>query len=723
MKSYSVIFICVFGLLMACSSNTQSVMLTDKVDPKIGSGGHGHVFVGANVPFGMIQVGPTSVTQGWDWCSGYHDSDSTVIGFSHTHLSGTGCGDLLDVTVMPVVGKDLVYERGCTDSIGSGLWSYTDRSREIVRPGYYSVPLSRYGINAEMTSTSRVGFHRYTFPDSEEAAIVFDLQNGGNWDTPNDVHLEAVSDRRIQGWRHSQGWAKDQKVYFVADFSRPFKSFELKDEDCLYGRADFSTKSSEPLLMKVALSPVSIEGAEANMEAELPGWDFDLTVDHADKKWNEELSKIRIKGATVEEEKIFYTSLYHAMIAPSEFCDVNGDYRGADGVVVKGHPRSTYTTYSLWDTYRAAMPLLSIIQPERYADMINTMVDIFDKQGRLPVWHLWGCETDCMVGNPGLIVVADAIVKKIPGVNFEHAYKALLATAMDTIRGNGLRQKYGYIPFDLYPKESIAFDMEYALADWAVAQASLVMQDSISYKYYNDRSHSYRNYFDATTGFMRGKDSQGEWRTPFNVFNASHRNNDYCEGTAWQYTWLVPHDVNGLRDCFGSDEKMLSKLDSLFLASSILEGEQVSPDVSGMIGQYAHGNEPGHHTAYLYTMLGYPDKTADKVREILSTMYTAKPDGICGNEDVGQMSAWYVLSALGLYEVEPGSGRYWFGVPLFSEVEISVPAGKFHIVTEGNSQRHNYIDKAVLNGKELQNPYINYSDIMAGGELCFKMRE
>ncbi len=722
MKRYSIIYIISSALLVACSGIQKPMSLTERVDPKIGSGGHGHVFVGANVPFGMVQVGPTSVKQGWDWCSGYHESDSTIIGFSHTHLSGTGCGDLLDITVMPIVGKDVVYDRGCVDSIGSGLWSYADRTREIVRPGYYSVPLTRYGINAEMTSTSRVGFHRYSFPDSEEAAIVFDLQNGGNWDTPNDVHMEAMGDTRIQGWRHSHGWAKDQKVYFVADFSRPFDGFEIKGDDGLFGRVSFTTNSSEPILMKVALSPVSVEGAIANMKAELPDWDFDSAVKLADYKWNEELGKIKIKGATENEEKIFYTSLYHTMIAPSEFCDVNGDYRGADGIIVKGHDKSIYTTFSLWDTYRAAMPLLSIIHPERYADMINTMIDICDQQGRLPVWHLWGCETDCMVGNPGLVVVADAIVKKISGVDNNRAYKALISTAMDTIRGNGLRQKYGYIPFDLFPKESVAFDMEYALADWAVAQAALVMGDSVTYKYFNDRSHSYRYYFDATIGFMRGKDSKGKWRTPFNVFDASHRENDYCEGTAWQYTWLVPHDVNGLRDCFGSDERMLSKLDSLFLVNSVLEGEQISPDVSGMIGQYAHGNEPGHHTAYIYTMLGYPDKTADKISEILSTMYSIAPDGICGNEDVGQMSAWYVLSALGLYEVEPGSGRYWFGMPLFSEAEISVPGGTFRIVAEGTSRGQKYIEKAILNGKELENRFIDYSDIMEGGLLQFKMR-
>lgn len=716
-------FVIVFSMALGgCGHRSHTdALLSDYVDPLIGFGGHGHVFVGASVPFGMLQIGPTSVTEGWDWCSGYHQSDSTVIGFSQTHLSGTGCGDLLDITVMPVVGNDLTYARGRVDSIGSGLWSYADRSREVVRPGYYSVPLTRYNINAEMTSTSRVGMHRYTFPDSEEAAVVFDLRDGGAWKSPEDIHMEAVGDRRIQGWRHSQGWAPDQKVFFVAEFSQPFKSFELKGDDGLFGRANFTTSAKEPLLMKVALSAVSVDGAVANMEKELPDWDFDATAQLADNLWNNELGKVRIKGGTDEQKRIFYTALYHSMIAPSEFSDVTGNWRGADGKVHKSDGSAKYTTYSLWDTYRAEMPLLSIFQPERYADMINTMSDICEEQGRLPVWHLWGCETDCMVGSPAIPVMADAIVKNIPGVDRERAYKALLKTAMDTIRGNGLRQKYGYIPFDMW-NESVAYDMEYALADGAVALAAKAMGDSLNYKYFTDRSHSYRNYFDPSTGFMRGKDSKGNWREPFNVLDASHRANDYCEGNAWQYTWLVPHDVEGLKDCFGSKEKLIAKLDSLFTIEATLEGTDISPDVSGFIGQYAHGNEPGHHTAYLYTMLGEPDKTADLIREIMATMYTTAPDGLSGNEDVGQMSAWYVLSAMGLYEVEPGSGRYWFGSPLFDEVEIDVPGGVFRIVAEGNGAEHPHIESAYLNGKKLDDRFISYSDIMKGGELKFRMK-
>ncbi len=706
-------------LTVGCTSGAGTQKLTDYVDPLIGSGGHGHVFVGANVPFGLLQAGPTSVTQGWDWCSGYHESDSTVIGFSQTHLSGTGCGDLLDLNIMPVVGTDLTYDRGRVDSIGSGLWSHADRSKEIAKPGYYSVPLVRYDILAEMTATSRVGFYRFTFPESKESAIVLDLHEGGGY-RPGDITMEKVSDTRIIGHRHSQGWANNQKLYFAIDFSKPFTKFERLGENNSYGRADFDTKAGEQILVKVAISPVSEEGALANLKSELPGWKFDKTAQKAEDLWNQELAKIQVKGGTEDQKKIFYTAMYHAMIAPSEFCDVNNDTRAANDSIVRGLPYKSYTTYSLWDTYRAEMPLLSIIQPERYAEMINSMADICDAQGRLPVWHLWGCETDCMVGNSGLPVVADAIVKDIPGVDKQRAYKALLTTAMNPGRGNGARMEYGYIPFDKH-HESVAYDMEYALDDWAVAQAALCMGDTANYNYFLNRSKSYRNYFDPSVGFMRGKDSNGNWREPFNEFDTSHRANDYCEGNAWQYIWLAPHDVDGLVELFGSKEKMAEKLDSLFIIDSKLEGENVSADVSGLIGQYAHGNEPGHHTIFLYTMLGQPEKTSDLARYILDSMYSTERDGLSGNEDVGQMSAWYILTAMGLYEVEPGSGRYWFASPIFDEVDITVPGGTFRIVAENNSDDNKYIAGVTLNGQPYDKSYVTYADIMNGGELKFTM--
>ena len=706
-------------MTVACSEQQgrPDDSFTRYVDPKIGTGGHGHVFVGANVPFGMVQAGPTSIPQQWDWCSGYHESDSTVIGFSHTHLSGTGIGDLFDITVMPVVGE-VTYARGTEDDPESGLWSYADRTREVARPGYYSVPLTRYGITAELTATTRVGLHRYTFPAADDAAVVFDLENGGCWDKATETHMEAVCDRTVKGWRHSSGWARNQKVYFVAEFSKPFTEFEQVGEH--YGRASFPTTDGEQVLVKVALSPVSVEGAEKNLAAELPGWDFDAVSAAADKAWNDELSKIRIETADETARTIFYTAMYHAMIAPVTFCDADGSYRGADGEVHAAPGHATYTVFSLWDTYRAKMPLLSIIEEERMTDIVNTMLSIADEQGRLPVWHLWGNETDCMVGNPGIVVVADAIVKNIPGIDRERAYDAVRKTAMNSDRGNGLRMKYGYIPCDSF-NEAVAYDLEYAVADGAAARAAEVLGKTEDAAYFTERSRSYRHLFDASTGFMRGRDSRGGWRTPFSPFASSHRADDYCEGNAWQYTWLVPHDVEGLEACFGSRERMIEKLDSLFTVSSVIEGAETSPDISGLIGQYAHGNEPSHATLYLYTMLGQPWKTADKVREVLTTLYHAAPDGLAGNEDVGQMSAWYVLSSLGLYEAEPAGGRYWFGSPLFDRAELQVAGGVFTIVAENNSAENKYIQRVWLDGRPYTKPYIDHAEIMKGGELRFEM--
>ncbi len=703
--------------LASCAQPAADDNLTRYVDPRIGTGGHGHVFVGANVPFGLVQLGPTSIPQEWDWTSGYHISDSTVIGFSHTHLSGTGIGDLFDVTVMPVVGE-VTCARGTEEDPASGLWSYADRTKEVVRPGYYSVPLVRYGITAEMTATSRVGFHRYTFPAADDAAVIFDLENGGCWDKATETHIEPSGDSRLVGWRYSTGWAKDQRVWFVAEFSRPFTSFEQVGEH--YARVNFATAEGEQLMLKVALSPVSIEGAEANLAAELPGWDFDATAAAADAAWNAQLAKVKITTQDEVARRIFYTGLYHTMVAPSEFCDVNGDYRGADGAVHHNPGHTTYTTFSLWDTYRAAMPLMTILHPDRMPDIVNTMLAIADEQGRLPVWHLWGNETDCMVGNPGIPVVADAIVKGIGGFDRERAFEAIRRTAMNPDRGNGLRMKYGYIPCDLF-NEAVAYDMEYALADGAAARAAEALGREEDARYFTERSHSYRNYFDPSTGFMRGRDSRRGWRTPFNPFASTHRADDYCEGNAWQYTWLAPHDVAGLESCFGSRARMLGKLDSLFTVSSVIEGAETSPDISGLIGQYAHGNEPSHHILYLYTMLGQPWKTAEKVREVLTTLYHDQPDGLSGNEDVGQMSAWYILSSLGMYEVEPAGGRYWFGSPLFDRAEIAVPGGTFTIVAENNSSENKYIRRVWLNGRPYTKPWIGHEEVMAGGELRFEM--
>lgn len=700
-------------LLTEC---TQQESVTQYVDPLIGSGGHGHVFVGASVPFGMVQLGPTSVSQAWDWCSGYHNSETSVIGFSHTHLSGTGIGDLFDITLMPVTG-DVTYSRGTLDNPGSGLWSPADRTQEIARPGYYSVPLTRYGIKAEMTATARTGLHRYTFPQSDEAAIVIDLENGGCWDSPTATFMQAEGNRRIVGYRHSRGWARDQRVYFVAEFSKPFKSFELKGEKNMYGRAAFSTAEREEILVKVAISPVDSEGAELAMQSEQPGWDFDAVHQAAAEAWERELSRIRITGSE-KQKRIFYTAMYHTMMAPALFSDVNGNYRGADGNIYHSDT-PCYTNFSLWDTYRAKQPLMTIVQPERAGEFVASMIDICDKQGRLPVWHLWGNETNCMVGDPAIPVVADAIVKEVKGFDSEAAFEAIKRTAATDERGKGLRHRYGYIPCDL-AGEAVAYEMEYAIADAAAANAAKKLGKKDYFEHFTTMSRSYRRLFDRENLFIRGVDSTGCFRTPFNPYYASHRADDYCEGNAWQYTWLVPHDIKEYAKYFGGIEACTARLDSLFLAPSTVEGDP-SPDISGMIGQYAHGNEPSHHTIYLYSMLGQPRKTARLVREVLEGQYSDKPDGLSGNEDMGQMSAWYIMSALGFYQVEPAGGRYWFGSPIVERAEIEVEGGTFTIETVNNSKKNIYIKSVTLNGKPYTLPYIEHRDIARGGRLVFEM--
>lgn len=680
------------------------------VDTKIGSGGHGHVFVGASVPFGLVQLGPTSIPQQWDWCSGYHDSDSTVIGFSHTHLEGTGIGDLFDITVMPVTGS-VEYSR-------EGLWSYADRTREVAEPDYYSVPLLRYDILAEMTATSRVGFHRYTFPASDSTAIVFDLENGGCWDKATDTRIETEGNDALKGWRFSRGWARNQKVFFYAKFSKPFESVENIGQ---YARVNFDLAEGEKVMLKVAISPVDIDGAKANMAAELPGWDFEKTREAARNAWNRELSKIRIETGDVDERTIFYTALYHTMIQPSEFCDVNGDYRGADGDIHRNNDFKTYTTFSLWDTYRAAMPLMTVIHPEKIRDIARTMVKIHEEQGKLPVWHLWGNETDCMVGNPGVIALADILVKDFEGFDKEQAYNALRESEMRPDRGQDIRMECGFIPADRDFNESVAYDMEYAIADGAMAAAARRLGKDEDYAYFNERSHSYRNYFDPETLFIRGRNADGTFVEPFNPYSSNHRADVYCEGNAWQYTWLVPQDFDGLVTLYGSKEKLAERLDSLFAAKNEIEGAEASPDISGLIGQYAHGNEPSHHIIYFYTMAGQPWKAADKIDEVLRTLYFHDPNGLSGNEDVGQMSAWYILSSLGMYQVEPAGARFWFGKPSFAGAEVQVPGGTLKIRAEGLSGEARYIQSVTLNGKNHPYPYIEFNDIVKGGELVFRM--
>jgi predicted alpha-1,2-mannosidase len=728
--------LCVAAFAVSCSSGgkvgDQSEDFAARVDQYIGTGDHGHVFMGANVPFGAVQLGPSSIPQSWDWCSGYHISDTTVIGFSHTHLSGTGIGDLGDISLMPTTG-DVSHARGVEEEgYESGLWSYFSRVNEACAPGYYATRLDRWGVDVELTATARVGFHKYTFPaDAADARVVLDLSNGQGWDAPTEGFIKMVDEITIEGYRYSQGWANDQRIFFVAEFSRPFSALNLYEGDTLlegdsltsqqvYAEALFGEVGSEPLYVKVALSPVSIENARENLDTELSGWDFDATKALAREAWNTELSKIKIKTSDQATMHTFYTALYHSMIAPSVFSDVNGDYRGADGKYYENDGFTNYTTFSLWDTYRAAHPLMTIIHPEKMPDIINTMLHIYQQQGKLPVWHLMGCETNTMVGNPAIPVVADAILKDFGGFDRELAYEAMKTSAMLDERGLDLYREYGYIPWDQY-NESVATCLEYALADWALGQVAKAEGKTEDYEYFDGRSKAYRHYFDPTTRFLRGKSSNGEWHEPFNPFHSTHRFDDYTEGNAWQYTWLVPHDVEGLAAEFGGMDPFHAKLDSLFVVSGDM-GENASPDISGLVGQYAHGNEPSHHILYLYTMTGQPHKTADLVRKVLSELYHDRPGGLSGNEDVGQMSSWYILSSLGFYQAEPAGGRYWFGSPIVDEAAINVGDGKtFTVKATDNSTENKYIQNITLNGMEYTKPYIDFTDIAAGGELVLTM--
>ena len=697
----------VFMLIACCMAAMGQIGdFTQWVNPRIGTGGHGHVFYGANVPFGYVQLGPTEHTRGWDWCSGYHTSDSVLIGFGHQHLSGTGIGDLGDVALLPVIDRD---QREV-------IFSHDD---ETCRPGYYSVTLRKDGkpyVNVELTATKRTGMHRYTFVANQETnQLLLDLGQGTGWDSPRQVKMKQLTPRMIVGYRHSSGWASNQKDFFAMEFSQDI-TLEKINGDTL-GLITLPNHG-KPLLVKTGMSAVSIENAIGNLMNENPGWDFEKVIYAANKAWNDELGKVSIETENADDRTVFYTALYHTMVAPSVFSDICGEYRGADGEVHEGD-FTNYTTLSLWDTYRAAHPLQTLIHREKQKDIAQTFLHIFEQQGKLPVWHLMGNETDCMVGNPGVPVLADLVLKGFD-VDAKAALKAMTGSAMLDERSMGLLKQYGYIPYDLEPdKETVAKGLEYALADWCIAQVARQVGDQENYDYFLNRSKSYRHYFDKQTRFMRGKDSNGNFRptSEFDPLSTKHRNDDYCEGNAWQYTWLVPHDVHGLVDLFGSEKAFIAKLDSLFIIEGDL-GEEASPDVTGLIGQYAHGNEPSHHIIYMYNYVGQPWKTAELVRKVLSEQYRNDLDGLSGNEDVGQMSAWYVLSSVGLYQEEPAGGKYIIGSPIFNEATLNVGNGKtFTVKAVNNSDKNIYVQSAKLNGKRYDKSYIDYRDIVAGGTL------
>ena len=690
--------------LVVCFSATAVAAtmqnLTQYVNQYVGTGGHGHTFMGANVPFGLVQLGPTEPTRGWDWCSGYYYDDDELIGFGHMHLSGTGIGCLGDVAFLPV--KD--FKQTSTRF---------KHEAEKVHPGYYSVQLTDPNVLVELTATERCGFHRYTFKDGAKAQLALDLSQCIGWDKLNDCLLTQESATRLTGFRRSNGWAADRRIYFSIDFSQPVTVHRLDSMERVVVSVADNTK---PLLVKVALSPVSIDKAKLNMQAEMAGWDFDATVKAADDAWNRELARIQIQTNDQTKKRVFYTAMYHLMTSCSKFNDVDREYRGADGKVHKAD-FTNYTTLSLWDTYRAAHPLMTVAFPEMQRDFAQTFLNIYKQQGRLPVWHLMGSETDCMVGNPGAIVLADLTMKGFVE-DKELALEALKATQMKDIRSLGLLKEHGYIPWNLEPEnETVAKALEYCAADDGVAKVAKLLGKSDDYNYFFNRSRSYKKYYDPETRFMRAVGTDGKFRLPFNPFFAEHRTNDYTEGNAWQYTFLVPHDVKGLINLFGSDKAFMSKLDSLFFVEG-WAGDNASPDMSGMTGQYAHGNEPSHHVIYMYNYAGRPDKAAPLLRKMLNEMYLDQPDGLSGNEDVGQMSAWYILSSVGLYQVDPVGGRFVIGSPLFDKATVNVGAGKtFTVVAKNNSDRNIYVQSARLNGKALKNSYIEFNDIRHGGTL------
>lgn len=656
--------------------------------------------MGANVPFGLVQLGPTEPTRGWDWCSGYYYDDDELIGFGHMHLSGTGIGCLGDVAFLPV--KD--FKQTSTRF---------KHEAEKVHPGYYSVQLTDPNVLVELTATERCGFHRYTFKNGAKAQLALDLSQCIGWDKLNDCLLTQESATRLTGFRRSNGWAADRRIYFSIDFSQPVTVHRLDSMERVVVSVADNTK---PLLVKVALSPVSIDKAKLNMQAELAGWDFDAAVKQADEAWNRELARIEIQTNDRTKKRIFYTAMYHLMTSCSKFNDVDREYRGADGKVHKAD-FTNYTTLSLWDTYRAAHPLMTVAFPEMQRDFAQTFLNIYKQQGRLPVWHLMGSETDCMVGNPGAIVLADLTMKGFVE-DKELALEALKATQMKDIRSLGLLKKYGYIPWNLDPEnETVAKALEYCAADDGVAKVAKLLGKKDDYEYFFNRSRSYKKYYDPETRFLRAVDTDGKFRLPFNPFFAEHRTNDYTEGNAWQYTFLVPHDVKGLIKLFGSDKAFMSKLDSLFFVEG-WAGDNASPDMSGMTGQYAHGNEPSHHVIYMYNYAGRPDKAAPLLRKMLNEMYLDQPDGLSGNEDVGQMSAWYILSSVGLYQVDPVGGRFVIGSPLFDKATVNVGGGKtFTVVAKNNSDKNIYVQSARLNGKTLKNSYVDFNDIRRGGTL------
>ena len=709
-------------------NNVKAQKLTRFVDPLIGSGGHGHVFVGASVPFGAVQLGPNNIYKGWDWCSGYHYSDSLLIGFSHLHLSGTGIGDLADVLIMPISGE-VKLDKGRQEFPHNGYLSTFSHKNEIAKPGYYSVKMDN-GVAVELTASERVGFHQYRFPKGKEAYLMIDLKEGIN-DKSTGTYLEQTDDFTLKGHRFSSGWAKEQQVFFAIRSSKPIRKLIVYNEDkplsgkIGQGNSVKGVIGFDPgdfVQLKVGISPVSSENALDNINAEIPHWNFKEIVKQADTKWNKELSRIEIQTKSEADKRIFYTALFHSAIHPSLFNDNNGDYQGTDNKIYTNPAFKNYSIFSTWDTYRAEHSLFTLIAPDRINDFVNSMLAIFDEQGHLPIWHLNGNETGTMPGISSLQIIAEAYLKGFRGFDAERAYRAIRATAMSDLRGLNFLRELKPIPADGSVQRVVAQAMELSISDGSIALMAKALGKTSDFEYFSKRAKNYQLFYDKSVGFFRGAMSDGSFNPVFDPFKSTKPlAKDYAEGNAWQYLWLAPQDVSGLISFLGGKDAFNARLDSFFVLSP-KDDSEVLVDLTGIIGQYAHGNEPSHHIAYLYAYSGQQWKTAEKVRYIMKEFYHDDPDGVIGNEDCGQMSAWYIFSSLGFYPVFPASGNYVMGSPLFDKATIRLPEGKsFTVDVKNNSPENIYIQQIELNGKTQSKSTINHQDIIKGGVLKIVM--
>lgn len=712
-------------------NNHKNRVFVEHVNPFIGTGGHGHTYPGATVPFGMLQPSPDNGISSWDWCSGYHYSDSIVAGFSHLHLSGTGIGDLADILFMPINKKvDLTTKVTSRDSLP--YKSGYSHNNETSKPGYYQVFLNDPKINVELTSSERTAFHKYTFTKNDRQAVVVDLGFTINWDKTTKSGIIIENETTISGYRYSTGWARNQKVFFVAQFSKPISEYTLTADgklikmDAAIGERTaaqlfFDEKNNNELGVKVALSSVSVANAKDNLDK--GDFNFEKVKSTAAKVWNTALSTIDVETPVDSLKTMFYTAMYHAQLAPVTYSDKNGQFRKEDDQIVTAKNYTAYSTLSLWDTFRAENPLLTLLAPNRVSGMVNAMLAYYETKKILPVWTLYANETNTMTGYHSIPVILNAYKNGIRGFDAENAYEAMKTTMMQDERGLNFYKKYGYIPYNLLD-ESVTITLEYAYDDWCVAQMAKALGKEADYQFFLNRSKAYQHLFDPATGFMRGKSEDGKsWNEPFDPKHSNHREHtDYTEGNAWQHSWFVPHNVNEFISLHGGNEKFSKRLEQLFTESSEITGNNVSADISGLIGQYAHGNEPSHHIAYMFNHAGQPWKTQYWVHHILDTQYNTTPNGLSGNEDCGQMSAWYVFSSMGLYPMNPASGEYEIGSPVFEKAKINLQDGKsFIIEAENVSDKNFYIQSATLNGAAFNKTTITHQQIVQGGILHFVM--